>query len=95
MGIALMTDLIKSGELEQYVNNPFMNIVNKVSKQELISVVDVWLDKAFTLTEDNLGRMTKLANFQRRKVQQTVVVEPNLEEAIKIDEVNTLINKAF
>lgn len=95
MGIALMTDLIKSGELEQYINNPFMNIVNKVSKQELISVVDVWLDKAFTLTEDNLGRMTKLANFQRRKVQQTIVVEPNLEEAMKIDEVNTLINKAF
>jgi DSF synthase len=75
MGILLMTDLIKSGGLEQYVNKPFVNIVNKVSKQELISVVDLWLDMAFSLTEENIDRMAKFANFQRRKIQQTKIAE--------------------
>ncbi len=90
-----MSTLIKSGELEKYVSNPFMNICNRVSKQELFDVVDVWLDKAFTLSDDNLNRMLKLANFQKRKVEQTKRMEPMVEEEMKIAEINTLINGSF
>lgn len=94
-GIEKMSSLIKKGELEKYVSNPFMNICNRVSKQELTDVVDVWLDKAFTLTEDNLNRMMKLANFQKRKVQQNKALEPLVEEELKMAQINTLINGSF
>ncbi len=94
-GIEKMSTLIKSGELEKYVSNPFMNICNRVSKQELIDVVNVWIEKAFTLTDDNLNRMLKLASFQKRKVEQTKNIEPLVEEEMKIAEINTLINGSF
>lgn len=95
MGIATMSMLIKIGEMEKYVSNPFLNIINRVSKQELLDVVDVWINKAFTLTDDNLNRMTKLANFQKRKVEQRKVVEPTFETELKLAEVNSLINGSF
>lgn len=94
-GIARMETMIKSGELEQYVSNPFMNICNRVSKQELIDVVNVWIDKAFTLTEDNLNRMLRLANAQKRKVEATRKIEPAVEEEMKMAEINSLINSSF
>jgi hypothetical protein len=72
-----------------------MNICNRVSKQELIDVVNVWIEKAFTLTDDNLNRMLKLASFQKRKVEQTKNIEPLVEEEMKIAEINTLINGSF
>lgn len=95
MGISTMNSLIKSGAMEPYVSNPFMNICNKVSKKELIDVVNVWIDKAFTLSEDNLARMLKLANFQKRKVENVKRMEPDFENEMKIAEVNTLINSSF
>ncbi|MBK6330375.1 MAG: enoyl-CoA hydratase/isomerase family protein [Bacteroidetes bacterium] len=95
MGIATMSSLIKNGDMEQYISNPFLNICNKVSKKELLDVVNVWLAKAFTLSEDNLSRMLKLANFQKRKIEQTKIIEPSIEEEMKIAEVNTLINSSF
>lgn len=95
MGIATMNSLIKSGAMEPYISNPFMNICNKVSKKELIDVVNVWIDKAFTLSEENLARMLKLANFQKRKVENVKRMEPDFESEMKIAEVNTLINSSF
>lgn len=94
-GIAKMETLIKSGGLEKYVSNPFLNICNKVSKQELTDVVDVWINKAFTLTEDNLSRMLKLASFQKRKVEQNKKLEPAVEEEMKMAQINSLINSSF
>jgi DSF synthase len=94
-GLSHISSLIKSGEMEKYANDPFQSIVNKVSKQELLDVVNVWLDKAFLLSEENLGRMTKLANFQNRKVAQPKLekpVEPGIES---IEGINKLINGAF
>lgn len=95
MGISTMNSLIKSGAMEPYISNPFMNICNKVSKKELIDVVNVWIDKAFTLSEENLARMLKLANFQKRKVENVKRMEPDFENKMKIAEVNTLINSSF
>lgn len=95
MGIATISSMIKNGELEKYVTNPFLNICSKVSKQELIDVVNVWLDKAFTLTDENLARMLKLASFQKRKVDQIKRVEPSIEEEMKLAQINSLINNAF
>jgi len=94
-GIAKMETLIKSGGMEKYVSNPFLNICNKVSKQELTDVVDVWINKAFTLTEDNLSRMLKLASFQKRKVEQNKKLEPAVEEEMKMAQINSLINSSF
>lgn len=94
-GIARMETMIKSGELEKYVSNPFPNICNRVSKQELIDVVNVWIDKAFTLTEDNHNRMLRLANAQKRKVEATRKIEPAVEEEMKMAEINSLINSSF
>lgn len=94
-GIERMSSLIKNGDLEKYITNPFMNICGKVSKQELIDVVDVWLGKAFSLTEENMNRMLKLANFQRRKVQQLKEEEPPIEEELKLAQVNSMINGSF
>jgi DSF synthase len=95
MGIATMNMLIKNGDMEQYLSNPFLSICSKVSKQELLDVVDVWIDKAYTLSEDNLGKMLKLANLQKRKIAQSKEIEPGIEEEMKISEVNSLINSSF
>jgi DSF synthase len=94
-GIAKMSTMIKSGEMEKYKSNPFMSICNRVSKQELIDVVNVWLEKAFTLSEDNLNRMMKLSNAQKRKVDQLKKTEPIVEDELKMAEINTLINSSF
>jgi DSF synthase len=94
-GIAKMSTMIKSGEMEKYKSNPFMSICNRVSKQELIDVVNVWLEKAFTLSEDNLNRMMKLSSAQKRKVDQLKKTEPMVEEEMKMAEINTLINSSF
>ncbi len=66
--------------MEKYKSNPFMSICNRVSKQELIDVVNVWIEKAFTLSEDNLNRMMKLSSAQKRKVDQLKKTEPTVEE---------------
>lgn len=68
-GIATMSSLIRNGELKHVVSNPFMTLLNKVSKEELIGVVEIWLERAFNLSEENLNRMIKLASFQKRKVE--------------------------
>ena len=81
--------------MEKYKSNPFMSICNRVSKQELIDVVNVWLEKAFTLSEDNLNRMMKLSSAQKRKVDQLKKTEPMVEEEMKMAEINTLINSSF
>ena len=94
-GIAKMSTMIKSGEMEKYKSNPFMSICNRVSKQELIDVVNVWLEKAFILSEDNLNRMMKLSNAQKRKVDQLKKTEPIVEDELKMAEINTLINSSF
>ncbi len=94
-GLATMSSMIKSGEMDKIVSNPFQNICNRVSRQELIDIVNVWLDRAFTLNEDNLARMTKLANFQKRKIDQTRDLEPKIEEEQKISQINSLINNSF
>lgn len=94
-GLASVSSMIKSGEMDKIVSNPFSNICNKVSRQELIDIVNVWLDRAFTLNEDNLGRMTKLANFQKRKIEQNRELEPKIEEEQKLSQINSLINNSF
>lgn len=92
-GINEMQKMIIKGELDLQ-NNPFKNICNRVSKQELIDVVDLWVEKAFTLTENNLNRMIKIANFQRKKVT-TASDTPKIENELKIAEINSLINSSF
>jgi hypothetical protein len=59
--------------------------------------VDVWLEKAFNLNEPNLSRMMKIANFQKRKVTDTISknAEVEVEEESKIAEINSLINSSF
>jgi DSF synthase len=94
-GLATVSAMIKNGEMDKMVSNPFLNICNRVSRQELIDIVDVWLEKAFTLNEDNLGRMTKLANFQKRKIEHDKALEPKIEEEQKISTINSLINSSF
>jgi DSF synthase len=94
-GLAVVSSMIKNGELVGYMNNPFSTICNRVSRQELIDVVEVWLDRAFTLGEDNLARMMKLASFQRRKVDQNKELEPKIEEEQKLTTINSLINSSF
>jgi DSF synthase len=69
-GISAMNNFIKSGEIDTYINNPFKSIINRVSRQELLDVVDIWIDRSFSLSEDNINRMIKLATLQRRKVEQ-------------------------
>lgn len=95
MGISTMKSLIRNGDMEKYISNPFLNICNKVSKQELLDVVNVWLDKAFTLSEDNLDRMLKLANFQKRKIEQTKKNETIEEDEMNLGKINPLINSSF
>ena len=95
MGISTMKSLIRNGDMEKYISNPFLNICNKVSKQELLDVVNVWLDKAFTLSEDNLDRMLKLANFQKRKIEQTKKNETIVEDEMNLGKINPLINSSF
>lgn len=94
-GLAAISAMIKDGEMDKYISNPFLNICNRVSKQELIDIVNVWLDKAFTLNEDNLTRMTKLANFQKRKIDQTRAPQPKVQEAQDLTAINSLINSSF
>lgn len=95
MGIATINIDIIKGELENKLSNPFKNICNRVSKQELLDVVDVWLDKAFSLSEDNLSRMNKIANFQRRKIVSEKKDDKQIEEEMRIAQINSLINNAF
>lgn len=95
MGVAQMNMDIIKGKLNELNNNPFKNICNKVSKQELLDVVDVWIDKAFNLSETNLNRMIKIANFQKRKVDDISKKDDEVQEEIKIAEINTLINNSF
>lgn len=92
LGLAHMMSTIQSGSLDKHIANPFLNIVNKVSKQELIGVVDVWLQKAFELSEENLVRMTKLANFQKRKVSQSKT-NTNITESIIDEEIQQSIDQ--
>ncbi len=94
-GIETISRRIKNGDLEKYVSNPFLSICNKVSKQELINVVDIWLEKAFELKEDNLSRMIKLANMQRRKVEQIKSSEPAIDNEMKEAEISKMINSSF
>lgn len=97
MGVAQMNMDIIKGKLNEQAGNPFKNICNRVSKQELLDVVDVWLEKAFNLNETNLSRMMKIANFQKRKVTDTISknAEVEVEEESKIAEINSLINSSF
>ncbi|MEZ5045414.1 MAG: crotonase/enoyl-CoA hydratase family protein [Chitinophagaceae bacterium] len=98
MGISEMNKAILSGELDKKFDNPFISICNKVSKKELIDIVDVWVDKAFTLTDNNINRMVKIANFQRRKqVQENTKeqVSTEIEQEIKTAEINSIINSSF
>ncbi len=94
-GIETIYSQIKNGELDKFVNDPFMNICNKVSRKELMDIVNVWLDRAFLLSEDNLGRMTKLSNFQKRKMNQNKEIQARTEEEQKLSHVNSLINSSF
>lgn len=95
MGVAQMNMDIIKGKLTEINNNPFKNICNKVSKQELLDVVDVWIEKAFNLSDTNLNRMIKIANFQKRKVDDNTRKDDEVQEEIKIAEINTLINNSF
>jgi Enoyl-CoA hydratase/carnithine racemase len=70
-GIATIAERIRNGDLEKYVSNPFLSICNKVSKEELIHVVNLWIEKAFELEESNLNRMVRLAGMQQRKMDKT------------------------
>ncbi len=94
-GLSEMSLMIKNGELEKYISDPFLNICNKVSKQELIDVVDVWVDKAFTLTDNNIRRMSKLANFQSRKIKRDTEMEPKIEREMRIAQAETIITTSF
>jgi DSF synthase len=91
-GLSEMSLMIKNGELEKYISDPFLNICNKVSKQELLDVVDVWIDKAFTLTDNNLSRMSKLANFQNRKIKRDQDLAPKLEREMKNAQAESILN---
>ncbi len=95
LGIATMSMLIKRGEVEKILSNPFLNICNKVPKKELLDVVDVWLEKSFLLSEDNLNKMLKLANLQKRKIEQIKQIEPNHVDELRLSEVDSLINNSF
>lgn len=79
-GIATMSSLIRNGELNKFTSNPFMTLLNKVSKEELTGVVDIWLERAFQLSEENLSRMIKLTSFQKRKVQSYADLGSTIEE---------------
>ncbi|MBK7762221.1 MAG: enoyl-CoA hydratase/isomerase family protein [Bacteroidetes bacterium] len=95
MGLLSMANLIRNGEMDKYMNNPFMSICNRVSKSELFEIVNLWLEKAFLLSEDNLSRMMKLAAFQKRKLSSQVKDnDPLLAEERKFAEA-TLINKLY
>lgn len=94
-GIATMSLLIRQGELNSYVNNPFLNVINKVSKEELLAVVNLWLERAFNLSEENLNRMVKLANYQKRKLDNEKRTVSLVDEEVRFREVNELINRAF
>lgn len=94
-GLSDMSLMIKNGELEKYSNDPFMNICNKVSKQELLEVVDVWVEKAFTLSENNIKRMSKLANFQNRKIARDHLKEANLNREMKIASGESIISETL
>jgi len=95
LDIATMSMLIKRGEVEKILSNPFLNICNKVPKKELLDVVDVWLEKSFLLSEDNLNKMLKLANLQKRKIEQIKQIEPNHIEELRLTELDSLINNSF
>jgi len=90
-GLSTMSMMIKNNELDAIVKDPFHNICNKVTLEELTEVVDVWLDKAFTLSEDNLNRMTKLSNFQKRKIARDLKVEPDMEREMKLAQAEKII----
>lgn len=58
-------------------------------------MVDVWLEKSFLLSEDNLNKMLKLANLQKRKIEQIKQIEPNHIEELRLTELDSLINNSF
>ncbi len=91
-GLSEMSLLIKNGDLEKYISDPFLNICNKVSKEELLDVVNVWVDKAFTLTDNNLNRMSKLASFQSRKIKKDLAMQPKLEKEMRNAQADSLLN---
>ena len=94
-GLSDISLMIKNGELESYLNDPFLNICNRVSKQELLEVVDVRVDKAFTLSENNVKRMSKLASFQNRKIQRDREIEPKIEYEMKIARAESIIQSSL
>lgn len=94
-GLSEMASMIKNGELDKYVSDPFHNICNRVSKEELINVVDVWVDKAFTLTDNNVNRMSKLASFQSRKIKKDIEMEPKIEREMRIAQADNIISTSL
>ncbi len=91
-GISDMSSMIKNGELGKHLIDPLLNICNKVSKRELMEVVDVWIAKAFTLSENNLKRMAKLAGFQQRKIVRDRELEPKIEHELIRDREEKKLN---
>ncbi len=96
-GISEMSLRIKNGDLKKYVNDPFQHVVSRVPKEELLSVVDLWVERAFSLSDENLKRMLKLASFQQRKIDKEKQDNNNynLSEEQKTQEINNIINNSF
>jgi DSF synthase len=94
-GLVDMAELIKTGELERYSKDPFHSICNKVSRKQLLDVVDIWLDKAFKLSETNLQRMTKLARFQGLKIKRDLEKEPTLSQDMKMAQAEAILESAL
>ena len=88
---------IKNGDLKKYVNDQFHNAVSRVPKEELLNVVDLWVERAFSLSDENLKRMLKLASFQQRKIDKEKQDNQsyNLTEEQKTQEINNIINNSF
>lgn len=94
-GLSTISLKIKNGELESLKNDPFLKICNKVTKTELTEVVDIWLDQAFTLSEDNLKRMQKLSSFQARKIKKEKKIEPVIETEMKLARAEKIIQDSL
>lgn len=94
-GLSNISLKIKNGELEEMLNDPFMKICNKVTKEELLNVVDIWIEKAFTLSEENLTRMQKLSAFQSRKIKKEKNLEPVIEKKLNMVRAEKLIQESL
>ncbi|HNF70875.1 MAG TPA: crotonase/enoyl-CoA hydratase family protein [Chitinophagaceae bacterium] len=94
-GLLQMATLIHRGELEKYRQDRFLNICNRVTRSELLEIVNLWLDRAFSLGEENLSRMMKISGFQKRKLAQEKAVSPQKEMNERLEQINELINKSF